>query len=310
MNNKVIVIGSANVDFIMKLPRLPKVGESVTNGEFMQTFGGKGANQAVAAARAGGNVWFVNCVGDDEYGPMIQQNLRDAGAHTDFMWSVEGDSSGIAVVLIGEQGKNLPTIDPGANYALTPDLVQSIADALSDAAMFVLQYEMPEETLYTAIDIAKKANIPIIFNYAPPSPIDLSKIVHVDYLILNETESEFLLGMPVGDQSSVEKAAQTLLGMGFQTVIFTLGDRGAFIAQEHGMESIPAFSVEAVDTTGAGDTFCGTLAVALVEGKPLLEAVQFANAAAALCVTKLGAQPSIPTRKKIESFLQQQQGEA
>lgn len=302
-NKKIVVIGSANVDFIMKLPHLPKVGESVTNGQFLQTFGGKGANQAVAAARTGGDVWFLNCIGDDAYGEKIRQNLADAGAHTEFMWKAAGFPTGAAVVLIGEEGKNLPTIDPGANNALTAEMVLSVKDALLDAALFVLQYEMPEETLYTALSLAREANIQVVFNCAPPHPIDTTKINGVDYLIVNETEAEFLVGVAVHDQVSSQAAAQAMLSLGAKTVIITLGEKGAFVASTESMMLVPAPSVVAVDSTGAGDTFCGTFAVALTEGKDLMEAVCFANAAAALCVTQLGAQPSIPSRQQIDDFL-------
>ncbi|MEE4194965.1 MAG: ribokinase [Anaerolineae bacterium] len=303
MSKKIFVVGSSNVDFIMKLPRLPKVGESVTNGQFMQTYGGKGANQAVAAARAGGDVWFVNCVGDDEYGSLIRQNLKEVNAHTDFIWTAEGYSSGTAIVLIGEQGKNLPTIDPGANYALTPSMILSIRKEMETTAMLVLQYEMLEETLYATLDIAKELDIPVVFNCAPPHGIDTSKFNGIEYLIVNETEAEFLLGYPVVDTPSMHKATQDLLAFGVATAIITLGENGVFLASQDWHSFVPAFTVDAVDTTGAGDTFCGTLAVALVEGKSILEAVRFANAAASLCVTKLGAQPSIPTRQQIDAFL-------
>lgn len=305
---KIVVIGSSNVDFIMKLPRLPKVGESVTNGQFMQTYGGKGANQAVAAARAGGDVWFVNCVGDDDYGVLIRQNLAEAGTHTDYVWTAEGYASGTAVVLIGEQGKNLPTIDPGANYALTPEMLLSIKPTLQGADIIVLQYEMPEETLYTALDIAKESQIPLVFNCAPPHTIDIKQLNGIDYLVVNETEAEFLLEYPVCDDESLQKATKELLAFGAKIIMITLGEQGVFIAGEDWTANVPAFPVEAVDSTGAGDTFCGTFAVGLVEGMPLLDAVHFANAAAALCVTKLGAQPSIPTRDQIEGFIRKHLG--
>ena len=306
---KMVVIGSSNVDFIMKLPRLPKVGESVTNGKFMQTYGGKGANQAVAAARAGGDVWFINCVGDDSWGPRIKQNMVDAGIHTDFMWALKGYSSGKAVVLIGRHGRNLPTIDPGANHAITPEMLLSVKDQLQDAAVFVLQYEMPAETLYMALEIAKEFDIPVVFNFAPPQPIDKKKIDGVDYLIVNETEAEFLLGYPLVNHESMQKAAQELLALGAKTVMITLGHKGVYVACESCNRIVPAYPVEAVDTTAAGDTFCGAFATALTEGKSVLEAIYFANAAAALCVTQLGAQPSIPTREVIDSFIQQHSGE-
>jgi ribokinase len=306
MSKKIIVIGSSNVDFIMKMPRLPKVGESVPNGKFMQTYGGKGANQAVGAAKAGGEVWLINCVGDDNYGPLVVENLRKGGVHTDFVTSMPGYTSGAAIVLVGEEGQNYLSIDPGANYALTPEMLAPHKDFISDAAMMVLQYEVIPETLYASIAMARELSIPIIFNFAPAAEMDVSYLEGLDYLVVNETEAEFVCGFAVEDEAGVIKASQKLLMLGVKTVIITLGAKGAFVAGKGWSTIVPSFRVEAVDTTAAGDTFCGTLATALVEGKPLLEAVRFANAAAAVCVTRLGAQPSIPTRAEIEAMLESQ----
>ena len=306
MSKKIVVIGSSNVDFIMKMPRLPKVGESVPNGKFMQTYGGKGANQAVGAAKAGGEVWLINCVGDDNYGPLVVENLRKGGVHTDFVTSMPGYTSGAAIVLVGEEGQNYLSIDPGANYALTPEMLIPHKEFISDAAMMVLQYEVIPETLYTSIAMAKEMGIPVIFNFAPAAEMDVSYLEGLDYLVVNETEAEFVCGFAVEDEAGVIKASQKLLTLGVKTVIVTLGAKGAFVAGNGWSTIVPSFKVEAVDTTAAGDTFCGTLATALVEGKALLEAVRFANAAAAVCVTRLGAQPSIPTRAQIEAMLESQ----
>lgn len=306
MSKKIIVIGSSNVDFIMKMPRLPKVGESVPNGKFMQTYGGKGANQAVGAAKAGGEVWFINCVGDDNYAPLVVENLRQGGVHTDFVTSMPGYTSGAAIVLVGEEGQNYLSIDPGANYALTPEMLAPHKAFISDAAMMVLQYEVIPETLYASIQMARELGIPVIFNFAPAAEMDVSYLDGLDYLVVNETEAEYICGFAVEDEAGVIKASQYLLGMGVKTVIITLGAKGAFVAGNGWSTVVPSFKVEAVDTTAAGDTFCGTLATALVEGKPLLEAVRFANAAAAVCVTRLGAQPSIPSREEIEALLKNQ----
>jgi ribokinase len=306
MSKKIVVIGSSNVDFIMKMSRLPKVGESVPNGKFMQTYGGKGANQAVGAAKAGGEVWLINCVGDDNYGPLVVENLRQGGVHTDYVTSMPGYTSGAAIVLVGEEGQNYLSIDPGANYALTPEMLAPLKDFISDAAMMVLQYEVIPETLYASIAMARELSIPVIFNFAPAAEIDVSYLEGLDYLVVNETEAEFVCGFAVEDEGGVIKASQKLLTLGVKTVIITLGAKGAFVAGNGWSTIVPSFKVTAVDTTAAGDTFCGTLATALVEGKPLLEAVRFANAAAAVCVTRLGAQPSIPTREQIEAMLEKQ----
>jgi ribokinase len=197
MGRKIVVIGSSNVDFVMKVARLPEKGESTTNATFMQTFGGKGANQAVAAARAGGETWFVNCIGDDPFGPVLKQALIDAGVHVDYVFTQEGQTSGTALVMIGESGINYITVAPGANYSLTPKLVHSLEPLLSEAAMLVLQYEIPSETLYACIDLAHDLGIPILFNLAPARPFDAAYLPKITYLAVNESEAQSLCGFVV-----------------------------------------------------------------------------------------------------------------
>jgi len=303
MNPKIIVIGSSNIDFIMKMERLPEKGETITEAVFMQTFGGKGANQAVAAAKAGGEVWFVNCVGDDVFAPLLLENMRQAGVHVDYVRSESGISSGAALVMIGAVGQNYLAVAPGANYRLTPAMIAKLKPFLREAAMLVLQYEILPETLYTCIDIAHTLQIPILLNLAPASPFNTSYISKVSFLVINESEAQSLCGFAVDSPQKLEQAAEALLGKGARTVILTLGADGAYLASAELRQHIPAFTVEAVDTTAAGDVFCGALAVALVEGQSLLQATRFACAAAAISVTRLGAQPSIPDREEIKQFL-------
>jgi ribokinase len=303
MKNKIVVIGSSNVDLLMKMDHLPEKGETVTDSEFFQVYGGKGANQAVAAARAGGNVAFVNCVGEDAYTPQMLQNYKDDGIDTRFVFQEKGIASGHALIMIGGEGMNYLSVAPGANYKLTPQKIDEALPVLDEAAMIVMQYEIPEETIKYVIDLANRKNIPVLWNCAPARAFDSSYIPKINILVLNEVEAGFLAGVPVENETDAEKAAQKLVDSGVEKVIITLGSKGAFVVTKTEKVSVPAFKVEAVDTTAAGDTFCGTFAVAFAEGKSLKEALQFASAAAAISVTRIGAQPSAPTRMEIEAFL-------
>jgi len=306
MKNKIVVIGSSNIDLIMKMHHLPEMGETVTGAKFMQVYGGKGANQAVAAARAGGNVAFVNCVGEDAYTPQMVHNYKKDGIDIRFVFEEKGVASGHALIMIDDSGENIISVASEANNLLLPEKIDVASPAFNDAAMIVMQYEIPEETIKYVIDLANRKNIPVLWNCAPARAFDLSYIPRINILVLNEVEAGFLAGMTVENETDAEKAAQKLVDSGVEKVIITLGSKGAFVVTKTEKVSVPAFKVEAVDTTAAGDTFCGAFAVALVEGKSLKEALQFASAAAAISVTRMGAQPSAPTRKEIESFLRKQ----
>ena len=303
MKNKIVVIGSSNVDLLMKMDHLPEKGETVTNAEFFQVYGGKGANQAVAAARAGGNVAFVNCVGEDAYTPQMVQNYKDDGIDTSFVFHEKGLASGHALIMIGGEGMNYLSVAPGANYLLTPAKIDEAIPIIDEAAMIVMQYEIPEETIKYVIDIANQKGIQVMWNCAPARAFDFSYIPKINILVLNEVEAGFLAEMPVENESDAEKAAEKLVAKGVEKVIITLGSQGAFVVTKNEKVSVPSYKVEAVDTTAAGDTFCGAFAVALVEGKALKEALQFASAAAAISVTRMGAQPSAPSRVEIDGFL-------
>ncbi len=303
MNQKIVVIGSSNVDFIMKMTRLPEKGETITDAVFMQTFGGKGANQAVGAAKAGGDVWFVNCVGDDAFAPLLLENMRQAGVNVDYVRCERGVATGAALVMVGNAGQNYLSVAPGANYRLTPAMIAEIKPLLQKAAILVLQYEIPPETLYACIDLAHALGLPTLFNLAPARTFDAAYLPKVTYLAVNESEAQSLCGFAVDTPQAVEQAAEALLAQGAGTVIITLGADGVYLASANRRQHIPAFKVEAVDTTAAGDVFSGALAVALVEGKSLAEAARFACAASAISVMRLGAQPSAPGRDEIEKFL-------
>ncbi len=305
MTGKIVVIGSSNADFIMKMERLPRVGETVTDALFMQTFGGKGANQAVGAARAGGEVIFVNCVGDDLYGRLIKDNLRAAGVNVECVFEETGVASGAALVLVGGEGKNMIAVAPGANYRLTPAYIDRVRGVIAEAEMVVMQYEILPETLRYAVETCAQLGKRVVLNLAPARPIGSETLARLFALVVNETEAEFLVGYPVDTPERARQAAQDLLKMGPQWAILTLGAHGLHAASRETCFDVPAFRVQAVDTTAAGDIFCGSLAAALVEGRPMPEALRFASAAAAISVTRLGAQPSAPARAEIEALLAQ-----
>ncbi len=300
---KIIVIGSSNIDLIMKMERLPEKGETVTDAGFFQVYGGKGANQAVAAARAGGNVVFVSCVGNDAYTPQMIQNFKNDGIDTRFVFQEKGIASGHALIMIGGDGMNCISVAPGANYSLLPYRIDEALPVFDDASIIVMQYEIPEETIKYVINLANEKNIPVMWNCAPARAFDPGYIPKINFLVLNEVEAGFLTNRKVETKADAEMAAMLLIEKGTEKVIITLGSQGAFVVTKDEKIYVPAFNVPAVDTTAAGDTFCGSLAVALVEGKSLKESLRFASAAAAISVTRLGAQPSAPSRVEIEQFL-------
>ncbi|QIA08337.1 ribokinase [Draconibacterium halophilum] len=303
MNKKIVVIGSSNVDLIMKMDHLPEKGETVTDADFFQVYGGKGANQAVAAARAGGNVAFVSSVGEDAYTPQMLKNYKNDSIDTRFVFKEVGIASGHALIMIGDQGDNYLSVAPGANYNLTPERIDEALPVLEKAGIIVMQYEIPEETIKHVIDLSNARNIPVLMNFAPARQFDFSYIPKIDILVLNEVEAGFLAGMQVKNEQDAEKAAVKLIEQGVVKVIITLGAQGAFMLTNDQKIAVPAFKVDAVDTTAAGDTFCGAFAVANAEGMIPADALRFASAAAALSVTQMGAQPSAPTRTEIDKFL-------
>lgn len=309
MGNKtrITIIGSANTDFIMKVPHLPALGETVTDGEFMQTFGGKGANQAVAAARAGGDVCFIGGLGADAFGQQIRTNLERDGIDTTQTITTTQQATGSALIMFDYQGDNYISVAPGANYALTPEHIEACAETIRDSAIIVMQMEIPVPTIRRVLEIAEKAETPVLFNFAPVRTSELPVSSAMTYLIVNELEAEALTDLTVRNTVQAEIASLNLLAKGSQSVVVTLGAQGSVAVSHNERFHVPASQVTPVDTTAAGDVFCGALAVAIVEGKPLVKAIEFATAAASLSVTRMGAQPSIPTRAEIEAFLNRQE---
>ncbi|MGA2763368.1 MAG: ribokinase [Spirochaetia bacterium] len=301
---KITVVGSSNIDYAMRMTRLPRPGETITDAEFLQTFGGKGANQAIAAARAGGDTWFVSCVGDENLADRMIAGFMNDGIHTDYVFREKGCPSGTALIMTGEGGENYLAVAPGANYRLSPLQIEQAAGALEDSSMIVVQCEIAPETLLFAMKTARSLAIPVMLNYAPvrtrmPELLGLATV-----LVVNESEALNLTGIEITCTHDASKAAELLRGMGARTVVITLGSAGAWASSHQLRGHIPSFAVDVVDTTAAGDTFCGALAVGLAEERSLDVALRFASAAAALTVTRMGAQPSIPLRTDIDSLLQ------
>lgn len=301
--SRITVIGSTNIDLIMKMNRLPSKGETLTGGVFMQTFGGKGANQAVAAARAGGDVTFVSCVGDDPVGMQCIENFRKDGIDTSHVFTESESATGTALIMIGGDGDNMITVAPGANARMSPAHIDKARHVLEASDYVLLQYEIPQDALYYILETCNALGKKVIFNLAPAAPCDAEHIGMVHTLVVNEVEAAFLYGKPVSTAQEIAEAATGLQDMGAENVIITLGAEGSFVAGSHTREKIAAYKVKATDTTAAGDVYCGSLAVALVEGQPLEKAVAFASAASAISVTRMGAQPSAPSRDEIEQML-------
>lgn len=304
MNSKILVIGSSNVDFLIKGNSLPMRGETVTGGSFMQTYGGKGANQALAAARAGGDVTFVSCLGDDIYSREIIHNFQKDDIDSRFMFIERKLPTGAAIIMLDNKGDNYLSVAPGANYSLTPDRIDNIAEVIKEAAVIVLQMEIPMETNERIIELACKYDKPVVFNFAPFRKVDFGFFRKLTVLVVNETEAESITGQRVETDEDVRNAAHILKDMGPEIVVITLGANGVLIITDSEVSFVPAFKVEAQDTTAAGDVFCGSLAVALSQGLSLPKAVRLASASSALCVTRIGAQPSVPYKMEVDVFLE------
>lgn len=305
MAGKIVVVGSSNTDMILQMERIPRPGETILGGQFSMAAGGKGANQAVAAARAGGNVTFLARVGNDMFGRQAIEGFRQDGIDVQHVIEDPAAPSGVALIFVAADGENSIGVASGANACLSPADVQQVAPLIAAADVLVMQLETPLETIAEAASMAAQNGVTVILNPAPAQPLDDSLLQNVSILTPNETEAELLTGVPVTDEPGAARAAKTLHGKGVATVIVTLGSRGAYVSSDQFTGLIPAFRVEAVDTTAAGDVFNGALAVALSEDQSLEEAVRFASAAAALSVTILGAQPSAPLRRDVEVMLGQ-----
>jgi ribokinase len=294
---KICVVGSSNIDLITYAPRLPKLGETVTGSNFQTGFGGKGANQAAMAAKLGGAVSIVTKVGEDLFGQDTRKNFVELSIDTTYLYTTPDAHTGVAPIWVDESsGNNAIIVAAGANNLLSPEDVENARVALTTSHVVVCQWEIPTETILTALRIAHEAQVTTIFNPAPAhSEIPAEFYAHIDILCPNESEAERLTGMPVGTIEQATAAAQTLLSRGPRTVILTLGERGSLLVTAEGSQHFPAPRVQAVDTTGAGDAFVGSLAYYLAEGQPIETAIQRANRIAAISVQSPGTQRSFPS---------------
>ncbi len=301
---RVVVVGSVNTDMVVKSQRIPVPGETVTGGQFVMAAGGKGANQAVAAARLGAEVTLVAKIGQDMLGDQAIENYRSEGILTDCILRDPDHSTGVALILVDGQGENLISVASGANHALLPQDVEQAAERIRTAGVVLLQLEIPLEVVRFTARLAAEASVPVILDPAPApdAPLDGELLGHVSYLTPNESEAERLTGVEVRDEASARTAAQKLLDGGARHVIVTLGSKGALVAGPQGAALIPSHPVEARDSTAAGDAFNGGLASALARGLSLDDAVRQASLVGALSVTRLGAQPSLPNADELRRF--------
>jgi ribokinase len=298
MGNHIVVVGSLNMDLVVRTVRHPQIGETVIGHDFRTYPGGKGANQAVAAARLGSDVSIIGKVGNDQFGEALLQAVNADGVNTQYIIRDSKVPTGVAFITVDDRGKNTIVVASGANAHLSPDEIDASRDAFIGASVLLLQLECPLNVVERAIDIAKQYDIRIVLNPAPAQLLDAYLLQSVDYLIPNQTELAQLSG-----QESTEAAIGVLQGMGVKKLVVTLGEQGLLVVDESQREHIPAYKVQAVDSTAAGDAFAGAFAVALGEGLSIHQAAIWGNAAGALTVTKAGAQPSLPSRGEFDEFL-------
>ena len=299
---RIVVIGSTNTDLVTRVARIPAPGETVLGGDLEIVAGGKGANQAVACARLGGDVTFVARIGDDAFGQNALDGFRREGLNVSHVSVTPDVPSGVALISVNEAtGENAIVVAPGANTLLSPQDVDAAADAFDGARAVVVSLEVPLETVARAIEAGHARKIPVLLNPAPARALPPDLLARVSLLTPNESEARLLCGL-TDDFSSLDELA-ALLDLGVQTAVVTLGARGAALVTPDGIEHVPGYPVAAVDTVAAGDCFTGAVAVEIALGRPLRDAARFACAAAALSVTRKGAQPGLPTREEVTAFL-------
>ncbi|NPV53842.1 MAG: ribokinase [Firmicutes bacterium] len=300
---RITVLGSMNMDLVVKVQGAPRPGETVRSEDFKMVPGGKGANQAVGAARLGAEVHMVGRVGDDIFGETLIQNLKAAGVDAGRVRKDPEAGSGLALITVDATGQNSIVVALGANNRVSPEDVDSARDLIETSDALIMQLEIPIEIVIYATQIAAGKGVPVILNPAPARPVPDELIKGAAFLIPNESEASLLSGLAVEGRDEAAEAAMRLLQRGARNVIITLGEKGALVANPGVSEFIAAYEVDAVDTTAAGDTFIGAFAVAYLKGSPVMDAARYASAAASISVTRLGAQASMPTAGEVEAFL-------
>ncbi|HEX8590803.1 ribokinase [Pseudomonas sp.] len=302
MQAKVVIVGSLNMDLVTRAPRLPRAGETLAGQSFVTVPGGKGANQAVAAARLGASVAMIGCVGADAYGEQLRTALLAEGVDCQAVTRIEGESTGVALIVVDDSSQNAIVIVAGGNGHVTASVVDGFDALLSQAEVIICQLEVPLDTVGHVLKRGHELGKTVILNPAPASgPLPAEWFAWIDYLIPNESEATALTGLPVDSTASADAAASALLAAGVSKVIVTLGEQGALFASPSRSEHFPAPRVQPVDTTAAGDTFVGGFAAALADGRSESDAIRFGQVAAALSVTRSGAQPSIPTFAEVQA---------
>ncbi|MGQ8338079.1 ribokinase [Sunxiuqinia sp. A32] len=296
---KILVVGSTNTDMVIQTKKFPAPGETILGGEFFMNPGGKGANQAVAAARLGGQVTFITKVGDDIFGKQSLENLRNENINVEYIQTDPKSPSGVALITVDGSGENSIVVAQGANGTLLPNNISELNSVFDEVDILLMQLEIPLETIEFFAKEAVERGIKVILNPAPANTLSDNLLANLYMITPNETEAEILTGVKVIDENSAKQAARILNAKGVEIVIITMGSKGAMLYSNSQSVLIPAQKVSPVDTTAAGDTFNGAIAVALSEEKELVEAILFANQAAAISVTRLGAQASVPFRNEI-----------
>jgi ribokinase len=301
----IVVVGSLNMDLVVRMPQIPRPGETLLGGIFKTFPGGKGANQAVAAARLGAHVAMIGCVGNDSFGQEMQANLAREGIDVGHILVHKDEATGVALIQVDEQGQNSIAVASGANFCLTSADVEKAMKTIGKFDVLVMPLETPLEPIYTATKIAFHQGAKVLLNPAPAQVLEKDLLELVDVLLPNEHEIARLTGISLHTDADIRQAAEKLLSQGTKNLMVTMGSQGAILFNEKANQGtiIPAYPVQAVDTTAAGDCFVGALAVGICEGKSLLAAAEFASAAAAISVTRVGAQPSLPRRGEVEQFM-------
>ena len=300
MKSKIYVIGSSNTDMVVKSNFLPKPGETVIGDTFLMNPGGKGANQAVSACKLGADVTFITKVGNDMFGKKALNNFKKIGIKTDYIRIDKNNSSGVAIIMVDKSGENSISVAPGANNSLTIKDVNFIEEKLKADDYVLIQLEIPKTVVEYLIEICNKLKVKLILNPAPFQKISDYHISQVNTITPNEIETEYLSGIKVKDKETAKKASEILINKGIKNIIITMGEKGAFYKSSSFEGLIPTKKVSVIDSTAAGDTFNGALAAALSFGMKIFDCVEFANSAASISVTKMGAQDSIPSINEIE----------